>query len=309
MVLALWLANSGLEITGDSTCPTPAEVRDQLAALAPDSDGDAAAKPALHQANVSGAGASVHVELLSVDGQSAGQLLDERTLERTGSCGDVAEAVAVIILAWEAKFNPNLATPVVEPPKPPRHEAVSVPAQGEGAKFPPSRPVPFDAGLALLASIAGGEAAFGAKLEGCLFPGGTSLGLDVALAATSTHTQSIATPAVAAQWTRAAWSAGPTYRLRRNATALDVHAGGVLALLHVRGAGLSSTSSDTSAQLGVTAGFRFLWAWSNAAGWLGADVFTYPGQDRLTIANYGEVGRLPRIEVQIALGISAGQFP
>jgi len=85
---------------------------------------------------------------------------------------------------------------------------------------------------------------------------GASLGLDVALSGTSTHTQSIAMPAVAAQWTRAALSAGPTYRLRRNATALDVHVGGALAVLHVQGSGLSSTSSDTSAQLGVTAGLR-----------------------------------------------------
>jgi hypothetical protein len=305
MVLALWLAHPGTKVTGDSTCPTPAEVREQLAALAPGPNGDIAARSAVHQANISSAGASVHVELLSLDGQ----LVAERTLERAGSCSDMAEAVAVIISAWEATFNPNLAPPVVEPPQPLPHEPVSVPAQVQGAKSPPSRPTPFDAGLAPLASIAGGEAAFGAKLEGCLFPRGGSLGLDVALSATSTHTQSIAMPAVVAQWTRAALSAGPTYRLRRNATALDVHAGGALALLHVQGSGLSSTSSDTSAQLGVTAGLRFIWAWNNAAGWVGSDVFTYPGQDRLTIGNYGEVGRLPRLEVQIAVGVSLGQFP
>jgi len=305
MVLALWLAHPGMEVTGDSTCPTPAEVRQQLAALALSPDGDAAARPAAHRANISSAGASIHVELLSLDGQ----LVAERALERTGSCGDVAEAIAVIIAAWEATFNPNLATPVVEPPKPPHYEPGSALAQREDAKSPPSHPIPFDAGLALLASIAGGEAAFGAKLESGLFPDSGSLGLDVALSATSTHTQSIAMPAVAAQWTRAALSAGPTYRLRRNPTALDVHAGGALALLHVQGSGLSSTSSDTSAQLGVTAGLRFIWAWNNAAAWLGTDVFTYPGQDRLTIGNYGEVGQLPHVEVQIAVGISAGQFP
>jgi hypothetical protein len=244
----------------------------------------------------------VHVELLGLDGQ----LVAERTLERTGSCGDVAEAVAVVLAAWQAKFNPNLATPTVKPPQSPPAEAA--PLVTQAGNSPPSRPMPFDAGLALLASISGGEAAFGAKLEGCLFPGGGSLGLDIALSATSTHAQSIASPVSTAEWTRAALSAGPTYRLRRNAAVLDVHAGPVLALLHVRGTGLASTSSDTSGQLGVVAGLRGLWAWNNAGGWIGADVYTYPGQDRLTIGNYGEVGQLPHLEVQLSVGLSLGQF-
>jgi hypothetical protein len=298
MVLALWLAHAGMEITGDSTCPTPAEVREQLVALSPVSDSDATAKPALHQANVSGAGSSVRIELLG----PGGQLVADRTLERTASCSEVAEAVAVILSAWEAKFNPNVATPVVRAPdayEPVVHET----------KPQPSRATPFDAGLALLVSSAGGDFALGARLEGCLFPASHSLGLDVALSATSTHSQSIAAPASTAQWTRAALSAGPTYRLRRDVLMLDLHAGPVLALLHVQGAGLSSAASDTSTQLGVQAGARGLWTRANAAGWLGVDVYSYPGQDRLTIGNYGEVGRLPHVEVQIALGIGMGQFP
>jgi hypothetical protein len=302
MVLALWLAQSLPEVSGDSTCPTPSEVGAQLAALALSSNGDAAAKPGAHHANLSSAGSSVRVELLGLDGQ----LVAERTLERTGSCGDVAEAVAVIIAAWEGTFDPNLATPTVLAPKVPLSDPGPPVTQAVNPR--PDRPIPFDAGLALVASIAGGEAVFGAKLGGCLFPGGGPLGLDLALSATSTHSQSIPTPASTAQWTRAALSAGPTYRLRRNAAMLDVHAGPVLALLHVRGIGLASTSSDTSGQLGVVAGLRGLWAWNNAAGWIGADAFTYPGQDRLTIGNYGNVGQLPHLEVQLSFGLGLGQF-
>ena len=303
MVLALWLAQSGMEVMGDSTCPTPDEIRDQLAALAPAPYGEAAAKPALHRVNISGAGPSVQVELLDLDGR----LVADRTLERTGSCSDVAEAVAVILAAWEAKLNPDVATPVVRAPVAQPYEPVSSPVV-EASKSQPSRPAVFDAGLAVLVSSAGGEAAWGGRLEGCLFPASRSLGLDVALSATATHTQSIATPASAAQWTRAALSAGPTYRLRRDPLMLDLHAGPVLALLHVQGAGLSPAASDTSAQLGVQAGFRALWARNKAAGWLGGDFTIYPGQDRLTIGNYGEVGQLPHVEVQIAFGISLGQF-
>ena len=304
IVLALWLAYPGTEVTGDSTCPTPVEVREQLAAMAVATAEDAAVKPGAHMANVSSAGSGVHVELLGEDGR----LMAERTLERTGSCGEVAEAVAVILSAWEAKFNPNLETPVVRLPAPAPYEPVTN-AVVEEPKPQPGRPVSFDVGLAAIASIADGDAAYGAKLAGCLFPTGNSVGLDVALSATSTHTQSIATPASAAQWTRAALSAGPTYRLGRSAAMLDVHAGGVLAALHVQGTGLASTSSDTSAQLGLTAGLRFILAFDNVAGWIGTDVYAYPGQDRLTIGNYGEVGQLPRVDVQISLGVSAGRFP
>jgi len=300
VVFALWLALPVMEVTGDSTCPTPGETRDQLVAIAPVHDGNAAARSAVHHVNVSSAGSSVHVELLSLDGQ----LVAERTLERTASCGEMAEAVAVIISAWEATFNTNLATPVAVPPETLRSSIV----QEQDRKSASSRPASFDVGLAVLGSLAGGEAVFGGKLEGCLLPRGGSLGVHVALSATSTHTQSIATPAVAAQWMRAALSVGPTYRLRRKAAALDFHAGGALAVLHVQGSGLSSPSSDTSMQLGVTAGLRFIWVWHSAAGWLGTDIFTYPGQDRLTVGDVGEVGRLPRLEVQIAVGISAGQF-
>ncbi len=55
----------------------------------------------------------MHVELLG----SNGGPLAERTLNRTGSCADLAEAVAVVLSTWEAEFNPNVATSVVLPPR------------------------------------------------------------------------------------------------------------------------------------------------------------------------------------------------
>jgi cysteine-rich repeat protein len=88
----------------------------------------------------------VHIELLGSDGR----LLAERTLERMGSCADLAEAVAVVISTWEAEFRPNVATSVVLPPPasapPPASPEVKV-------VHPPSvRPLCFDVGIGLLAS-------------------------------------------------------------------------------------------------------------------------------------------------------------
>lgn len=166
----------------------------------------------------------------------------------------------------------------------------------------------MDLGIAALTSIVGSQAVLGAKLEGALFPFGIPLGFDGALSLTAPHTQSFASPAVEAKWSRAALSLGPNLRLRGRTLALDVHGSAVLALLHVEGEGLKQTSSDTGAQLGLAAGLRGLWTWSYGAVWAGADLFIYPGRDRLSAVNYGELGPLPHLELQIAVGTSFGRF-
>jgi len=257
--VALWLAHSPPVVAGDSTCPTVAEVRDRLAALADSGGQEATETPALHRVHLSNTDQSAHVELLASDGG----LLAERTLDRTGDCSDLAEAVAVVVSTWEAKFNPHLATPIVRQPAP--IDELPTPAVAKEVASPSKRPATFDVGLGLLASIVGGEMVSGAKLDGCWRPGGSPIGLHFMLSGTSIHTQTVAATDMKADWMRVALSAGPNYRFGRNTTMLDLHASGVLALLHVRGTGLWKDASDTSAQLAVDAGVRGLWAWSNAA--------------------------------------------
>ncbi len=300
-VLALWLAHPLLDLGGNSTCPTPAEVRDRLAQLSGSTTGHPGSDR--HRAYLSGADGTVHVELLGPDGR----LLAERTLNRTGSCADLAEAVAVVLSTWEAEFNPNVATSVRLPPVSP----CPAPAPCEVKEMKPA-PVPhlrFDVDLGLLASIAGGEVVPGATIAGSLSPAHGQFGVAVALSASSTHSQSVGSLAGAAHWTRVALAVAPRYRLGRGATTLDLHAGGVIALLHVEGVGLPSTTSDTSAQLGVGAGLRGRWAWNNAAGWIGLDLLAYPGHDYVEIGGLGDRGQLPHLEIQVAFGLSLGRFP
>jgi hypothetical protein len=244
----------------------------------------------------------VHVELLGSDGR----LLAERTLERTGSCADLAEAAAVVISTWEAEFRPDVATSVVlplAPPPPPTSPKVQV------VQPQPEPTLRFDVGIGLLASIAGGEVVPGVTVAASLSSPGGHLGLAAALSASSNHSQSLGSVTGAAHWTRVALTAGPQYRLTRNAMMLDIRAGGALALLRVEGVGLPSTASDTSAQFGLGAGLRGMRAWNNAAGWIGLDVFVYPGRDQLDVGGLGASGQLPRVEVQIASGLSLGRFP
>ncbi len=310
VLLALWLAHPMLAIEGDSTCPTPAQVDEELGNLAARREGGREEPSAQHRAYLSMAERFVNIELLGPDGG----LLAERQLDRSASCPELAQAVAVILAAWEANFSPRLAPTVVEPPAPPPAPPAAPPPAPAAVVAQPEpaakRPLTFDAGMGMLTSVAGGEAVFGAKLEGTIFPLAIPIGLDSVLSVASTHTQAISSPAAEARWMRPALSIGPNFRWRgKPAAMLDIHAGGVLAVLRVQGAGaLFKTSSDTSLQFGLCAGLRGLWTWNNGAAWLGAELYAYPGQDRLAIGNYGDAGRLPHMEVQLAFGISLGQF-
>lgn len=385
-LLALWLAHPMLAIEGNSMCPTPAQVDEQLSSLAARQEDGKAEPAARHRAYIWTDPRFVVVELLGPDGG----LVAERKLDRSASCAELAQAVAVILAAWEAKFSPTLAPTMIEmpapapaplttpptmpppaqqpqaqrapappaapptatpmappgapravppplpptalpatPPPAPQSEVPAVPAPApppppqSAAPRPtqavvvtpqpsPSakRPFAFDVGMGVLTSIAGGEAVFGAKLEGALFPVAAPVGLDFALSVASTHAQTIASPAAEAKWMQPMLSLGPNLRWRgKPAAMLDVHAAGVLAVLRVQGAGaISKSASDTSLRFALDAGLRGLWTWNDGAAWLGADLFAYPGQDRLTIGNLGDVGSLPRLEVQLAFGISLGRF-
>ena len=115
VLLALWLAHPMLAIEGDSTCPTPAQVDEQLGNLAARREAGQEEPSAQHRAYLSLAERFVNVELLGPDGG----LLAERQLDRSASCPELAQAVAVILAAWEANFSPTLAPTVVEPPAPP----------------------------------------------------------------------------------------------------------------------------------------------------------------------------------------------
>lgn len=300
-LLALWLAFPLPEIAGDSACPTPMEVQARLADLADERHSERASTH--HRVYLTSTEQSVHIELL--DGEGA--LLAERRLDRTGTCGDIALAAAVVLAAWEAKLDPGvtrMAAPLASP------SADAEPAVTGLRLAPPTPPsLRFDAGLGLLGALAGNAPAYGATLVARLFPTRTWLGVGAALSVTSTRRQTIAEPPSSVEWMRGALALGPTYRFGGTGSGLDLHASAVLALLHTRGSGLPKTDSDTSVQLGLAAGLRGLWVWQNAAGWLGVDVSVYPGDDRLTVENHdGDVGRLPKLEVALAFGVSLGQF-
>ena len=292
LLLALWLA---MDVQGTTTCPTPSEVSQHLLRVLPEAERQAG------RATLSSRGESIDIEL---DGPDGG-LWAERQLDRAGSCAEMAEAVSVILAAWQAKFNPTVSPTGVP------LTGVSAPPPTVGPpEAEPAAPKPllFDAGIAALTSMVGSDVAYGAKLEGTLSPFAHGLGFHLALSGSSNHTQTIATPPLTAKWLRPALGVGPNLRLQGASSALDLHGDAVLAILHVTGSGLSKAASDTTMGFGLAAGLRGLWTWTKLAVWVGADLLGFPGQDNLTVGNYGQVGRLPHVEIQVSLGVAWGRF-
>jgi hypothetical protein len=290
LFLGSWLAQAAIEIQGDSTCPTPAEVGQSLTRLVP---ADQTRQTAARLARVSSGNGLIHVELLGPQGEPKA----ERWLERKASCADLGEAVAVVLAAWMGRYNPALDTNTTPLPRPAEKAA-------EGAS---DQKMEFDVGLAGVLSMVGGKPAWGGRLEGVMFPFEIPLGLDAWLSMTSSRHERISSPEVTATWMRPTFALGPVWRLRSGPFRFDLGGHALVSALRVQGEELPQVSSDTVLQLGLAAGARSLWVWKLAALWLGGNMLVFPGQESLAIRGYGEVGRLPHLEWQFALGVSLGR--
>jgi hypothetical protein len=296
-----------LEVTGDSTCPTPAEVADRLAELLP---------PAAERRGVP---AGTHVVVTHAESAaqlmlrgSRGEDLATRALPAEGSCADLASAAAVIVAAWRADLDPELAPAVhlPAPAAPPPVLAVSAsPPPVALTKVPPS-PRAFAVGLGLLMSETGGSFAPGATLAGWMGLG-DRFALDASVfGATSRSADVGALPGVAS-WTRVALAVGPALAARRGRLRGSVHVQALAGLLHVKGVGLNlaDAGADTTLQVGAAAGARQEIVSGTSAFWVGLDVCLWPGDQRLVVQNVSEQGHLSRVDVLVSAGLALGNFP
>ena len=301
VALLSWLIWSAVEVVGSGDCPSVAEVTRRLDEMTPARAGESAPG---HRAQLSRVEGAVRVELLSARGDRLG----ERDLAAGDSCSDLAGAIAVVIAAWEADLDPRLAARVslpAPPSPPPSPSAVVVQVQPATLRRPPA----FDVGLALLASLSGGQLAPGARVGGWVAPAGSRLGLGVSMSGVTTRAEAVGPRADAARWSRVAFAAGPQARFRAGRTTLDAQLQALAAVLRVEGVGLTTNQAATAAQLGMAAGVHVGRWWGNARPWIGVDLLLWPGRDRLEIAGQTAHGELPHLEVQFAVGVNMGRVP
>jgi len=300
--LALWLAYAPLEIIGSGDCPAPADVSRRLAEIVPHAEGEPRGPAPPHRARIERSQRRVHIELLLPNEER----IAERDLEADGSCDDLAAAIAVVIAAWEAEVDPHL-TARVDLPAALAETTATAPIAAMPP--PPGLSPSFQLGLVLIGSLTGGQIVPGAGLEGWIAPSGSRLGFGLDLSGTTARSESVGARADAARWTRFGIGVGPEAHFDVRGAIVDARIQGLVALLRVEGVGLSTTTSDSSTQLGAGAGLHVGWPWGNAVPWIGADARLWPGHDSLVVGGLSVEGALPRFELQLSLGMSVGRFP
>jgi hypothetical protein len=307
-VVAFWLAQSMIDVGSDGDCPAAADVQTRLDALA----GARARSTPGYRARLERRGTDLHLELSDPEGRAVA----ERDLPGgNASCGELASAAAVVVASWAAEVGPHIdlrpeiPTPA---PAPPRSSALPAAVVSSPALAPPpgpTAPTDFGVGIGILASLTGGDLAGGAEIDAVVSPRGGRLGLALGLSATSNRAQAVDPAPAEARWMRASLLAGPRFALRLAPPVIDLRVQAVAALLHVQGAGLPVTASDNSGQLGACVGLRAGWPWGTAEPWVGIDLLAWPGHERLVVNGPVIQHELPRLEVQVALGLSLGRSP
>ena len=160
LLIGIWLSHPLVVVDGEGTCPAPSDVEARLGALIPQVE----EREPQHRAVLEHSAAGLQVDLRRDDGER----LAQRVLDGRGSCADLAAATAVVIAAWEARLNPEIAARMKLLPdgdKPvPKPEDKTVPKpelKTAGSAAPPPSSVGLEGGIGVTASIAGSDLAPG----------------------------------------------------------------------------------------------------------------------------------------------------
>jgi hypothetical protein len=286
------LLSERVDVQGSSTCPSPAEVAERIAPLLPAERGF---PPGAVLRVDEGVGTSDIEVLLKGDGAPP---LASRRLLRSGSCGELAEAAAVVAASWAGRYD--------TPP----------PAALELAPWEIPRPA---AGLRERAPVGSGgldrwSLGVGGGLGGASAGGWTPHGgLEVTAAwrgtrwfgrflIAGTGERSFAVDAGSAAWWRmlAIPSVGRTWG---ESLFFEASAGPVLGWVFVRGQGFSPNARDVSVGVGVSPSVRLGHRiGARGALWLGGSAIAWLRPHRLSVDMSANDATIPRLDVLTGLG-------
>jgi hypothetical protein len=309
LVAAAWsLFATALEVGGDVTCPTPAEVATRLRPLlAGDAFGQAGDRVRLDREQ-----GVLRVSVVRADGRVRGV----RNVDERHDCGELAEAAAVILASWQTQ--PDEAVSALERAATPAAQNVlnDRASRREVRTRVPQRSGPrFEAGLGAVVGFAGGSPVTGVGLEAAAGPAAGGLGLHLRAQVASWHQLGLAGSSATdfqpadVRWRRLPLALGPGWRWFGETLALEIDLALAAAWLSVEGRGFMNNQRHDALDVGSMAGLRL--------GWLGAQRTWQPFVaatgafwPRRTVAqeqsSQGSTA-LPRAELGVALGIAFGR--
>lgn len=268
-------------IDGETTCPSPAQIREHLGVLLADQGSD---HDAPDRARIAETADAVELELES----ASGRILGHRAFSRQASCDQLAAAVAVVIATWETTADGVAPTISVETHAP----AASTPAS--------SLSLVVSAGGATVVDRGGWTP--GASLELAL--GSIRSRWAGLLDAIVTESNAVPLAPGSASWARERLAIGASFEVVSGGPfALDADGQLVAGLLVASGMGFSADHSTRSFDPGAAVGLRARFAWGDWGLVVAASETAWLRANHLAVTGLSQIDA-PRHDFVLGVGIA-----
>jgi hypothetical protein len=300
------LTSLALDVRGGTSCPTPGEVAERLGPLWP-RNADLPLGSWLEISDVAAVDAAprmVEVRLM----RSGAEALAMRRLPAAGTCADTAQAVAVVIATWAARYGPLPSLPLPDPqPAAPAPTAPPAPpavvAQTSARAPAPIALAWLSAGGGAVQGSRGGAAPFVA-VEGRARLRGSRISARLELALVGERT--IALGSGTAAWERQTLSPGVVRTWGTPAAFAELGLGALLGTTSLQGRGFvrdrNATSFDAGATPWLRAGARL--AAAPVTLWAGAGALIWIRPQAVAVGNTGANETLPRLDLTVGGGVA-----
>jgi hypothetical protein len=314
--MSLWLAlvlmaGPDLAVRSSLNCPSAAAVIARLESMLP---AGASVVPERRGQRTTADRADLSIERgrvrLGLSGPD-GQLRQSRYLPRNLSCGEAAEAAAVLLAAWCFQGRADLPDAQPEAPVAEPEPAATPPAQlRESASPGPPPPSPSRREIRVGAGVLFGTPASQLPTTGTVeIDYGRREGLGLRAQGWSSSTRSIALGPGQALWNRAGLGLGARYLGWRGAWGGELKVDALAALLGLSGGGLAVNQSGRQLALGLDLGVRALRSLGPAQVWLQVALAGWPGRHRVYLRDTADSRDLPTLDVTAGAGIGFLLWP
>lgn len=303
MMVATVLAASSVDVRSATNCPSTEAIVEQMLPLLPVA-ADAAEGQDVAEIEVgaiqTGGAMELHLRLVRPDASVVG----DRRLLMQGTCQDMAEAIAMVLAAWETKPLPG-AIPDEMPASTVRETTPASQVQRSQPASPQSRPWQVIVGAGAGVALVGGTAATG--------------GVDVQFGRGASHWQSrlgfasetdrqLNLSPGRVDWQHNSVALGVCWRALDPAWLLALDAGPVAGWATLTGSGFSANRQQRTFEYGAQAGLRAGRSFGRWTLWAEWRTNLWARLQRATVDGADSSAQLSQLDTAVGLGVSAMLF-